>query len=495
MTPVNENEQAQDTGWFQNGNLDCRFVGLEPAEDYNITFYAKDKWGRVASTPFHLMTDGDLFSPYPGSLKATFDCSTQSVLIEYIPENEDYSDWPDCIPDGSYDVYRREYANFSIEGCPYYEGGVPHDESMWYGGWQPVAIGVTTTSIRDFNVKQGHSYQYAILPRAFSLSEMEFKYYIYPDDGTIFYDDIKQHDTLLPENAPFFYRVGYTVNGNKPYLFCVEREPDTTIPNPFAGDIFLYGGEYELGGKSYDLWRGQGNSISGHGILTNRVVPFGAPHYDEIYANDGNPVYVQWSDWSIVELNAVDPNTLFSGKERCPAIKKAYKADINNIWLFKYDVEEGAQTINIAKSEFNSMGEFPQFFSGELNSESGEVSCWLGSEIAKGSRIGYVERRRRSIFAPLSTNEAAAMLADWRKIVKSDKPKLLRDRKGRSWIVQISGGSSSTMGTYPGRPTKISFSWKQIGDPSDATVIYGDGDELDKTGQSGVWKPRIIKSS
>lgn len=496
----------QDTGWFQKGVTDCRFIGLNNGDTYRASLYVKDDWGRIAQTSIAVESDEDEvvsrynLVPYPGTLKATPDCSTQSVLLEYIPENEDYSDWPNSIPDGSYDIYRREYADFSIEGCPYYEGGIPHDEGLWYGDWQPVAIGVKTTTIRDFNVKQGHSYQYAILPRAFSVSEVEFKYLMLTDgegEWEVRYDDMEDVDGLLPKNAPLFYRVGYKPNG-VPYLFAVDREDDTSIPDPFSGDVFLYDGTYELNGTLYDHWLGQdkpGSSNSNASVLTNRVVPFGLPHYGDILANDGNPVYVQWSDWSIVELNVINPDTLFSNQERCPAIKKAYKADINNIWLFKYDVEEGTQTINIAKSEFNSMGEFPRFFSGELNSESGEVSCWLGSEIAKGSIIGYVERRRRSIFAPLSTNEAAAMLADWRKIIKSDKPKLLRDRKGRSWIVQISGGSSSTMGTYPGRPTKISFSWKQIGDPSDATVIYGDGDELDKTGQSGVWKPRIIKSS
>ena len=386
-----DSDKPQDTGWFHNGTTDCVFAGLEPASapdlevTYEASFYARDEWGRVASSQVIVqLSYPEGRDPFPGTLVAEADCTTQSVLISYISpdslgENESW------IPGGFYDLYKREYAVFQMDGCAYPDDYY-EDKPTYYGPWEPVAIGWETNSVRDFNVKQGCSYQYAIFPRS---------------------GDDDQKD------------------------------------------------------------------------------------YDRLFANGGEPVYTQWSDWSIVELNEVDPQTLFSDAKRHPAVKKAYKADINNVWLFKYDVEEGSQTVNLMKNEFTSMGEFPRYFGGKLNAESGDISCWLGSEIAKGGPLGYVERRRRAISSPLSVNEAAAMLADWRKIVKSDKPKLLKDRKGRSWIVQISGGSSTTQGLYSGRPTKISFSWKQIGDPADCALIYGEGHTLNKVGSSGVWAPNI----
>jgi len=508
---------AQDSGWFSQKGLECRFIGLEPGETYSVTLQTKDDFGRVATARGSVLCEesGDLLD-YPGSLRATPDESTQSMFIEYIPEDAEHAEWPECIPEGSYDVYRREYSEFRMEGCPYPGAGAGGSESLWYGAWKPVALNVTESSVRDFNIKQGHSYQYAIFPKnarnvfipGLEPSGIEAEYKIIESTNVVdppseqVYSSEDELDSLLPEGEPFAYSFGYDSSNGCPYLVNPGREGDGSLSpdweDPRNSDLYYYVGTFYFDGEYYDRWlqkpTGQAPDEfalnTGISLLTNRVIE--GP-YKRLIANGGNPVYAQWSDWSLVELKELDADSLFPGVAHHPAVKKAYKADLDNVWLFRFDVEEGSQTVNISKGEMTSMGEFPRFYGGALNAESGDISCWLGSEIAKGSRLGYVERRRRAVFAPLSTNEAAAMLADWRKIVKSDNPKLLRDRKGRSWIVQITGGSSATQGTYPGRPTKISFSWKQIGDPGKAAIVYGAGDELDELGKSGVWKPNIIR--
>ena len=154
-------------------------------------------------------------------------------------------------------------------------------------------------------------------------------------------------------------------------------------------------------------------------------------------------------------------------------------------------MEPGSQSINLTKGEISTLGKYTRFSSGSLNAESGEVSAWLGSEVVPGYRNGYIERRRSTIGAPAATNEATAMLAAFRAMVASDKPKLLRDRKGRSWIVQVSGGSSSTMDNFVGTPTKVSFSWKEIAPTGPYVAIWGDGDELAPLGEEGAWLPEI----
>ena len=45
-----------------------------------------------------------------------------------------------------------------------------------------------------------------------------------------------------------------------------------------------------------------------------------------------------------------------------------------------------------------------------MNNISGDVSCFLGSEIVPYSSNGYIERMRNSIRAPLSTNEKALII-------------------------------------------------------------------------------------
>ena len=66
------------------------------------------------------------------------------------------------------------------------------------------------------------------------------------------------------------------------------------------------------------------------------------------------------------------------------------------------------------------------------------------------------------------------MLNQWRKMAYSRNPKLLKDNKGQSWIVQIFSSSNTPYSHYVNQPDKISFSWKQI-NTTDKSIIYGKG--------------------
>lgn len=197
----------------------------------------------------------------------------------------------------------------------------------------------------------------------------------------------------------------------------------------------------------------------------------------------GDPVSVKWQEWSIAELipETVDPAT--------PIIKKSYKVDLDNVWMFKYGLETGSQTQNINRNETQTLGQFIKIGYGNSNYISGEVSAFLGSEIVPLSAEGYVERLRKSIVAPLSTNEKALMLSKWRSFVKSKNPKLLKDMKGQSWIVQIMSNSNTPRNFYLNQPDTISFSWKQI-DSTDNVVIWGSGEKLPELGTcNSTWDP------
>ena len=101
------------------------------------------------------------------------------------------------------------------------------------------------------------------------------------------------------------------------------------------------------------------------------------------------------------------------------------------MWLFKYSLETGAQTQNISRSDFQTLGQFIKIGYGASNYISGEVSAYLGSEIIPYQQ-GYVERLRQSRIVPLSTNERTKMLERWRSFINSTNPKLLKDMKGQS---------------------------------------------------------------
>ena len=181
-----------------------------------------------------------------------------------------------------------------------------------------------------------------------------------------------------------------------------------------------------------------------------------------------------WDCWSLTELV---PTTITTDT---PAIKKAYTADTRNVWLFKYDVESGDQTQNISKTEQKTLGQFPRFAHGRQNNISSSVSCYLGSEIInlgclpESEKIpyaqGYVERLPWK--ANLTTNQKVAMLQEWRKIVASKNPKLIKDRKGQAFIVQVTSGSNKPTDNIGYQPDKINFSWTQIASLDD-TIITG----------------------
>ena len=181
-----------------------------------------------------------------------------------------------------------------------------------------------------------------------------------------------------------------------------------------------------------------------------------------------------WDCWSLTELV---PTTITTDT---PAIKKAYTADTQNVWLFKYDVESGDQTQNISKTEQKTLGQFPRFAHGRQNNISSSVSCYLGSEIInlgclpESEKIpyaqGYVERLPWK--ANLTTNQKVAMLQEWRKIVASKNPKLIKDRKGQAFIVQVTSGSNKPTDNIGYQPDKINFSWTQIASLDD-TIITG----------------------
>ena len=115
------------------------------------------------------------------------------------------------------------------------------------------------------------------------------------------------------------------------------------------------------------------------------------------------------------------------------------------------------------------------------------MSALLGSEIKPGTVTkdvatietqpgGYRERLRSRITGTRkSSNDSIDLLNAWREIAYSKNPKLLKDVKGQSWIVQITSNQNTPKSQVDGRPDTISFSWVQSDDPK-GMVLTGDLD-------------------
>ena len=265
-------------------------------------------------------------------------------------------------------IYRREYQQYSRNNYYDDEGNSLKEPvveySTYVGPWEPVVINNIVSTINDYNVKSGFSYQYILYP-------------------------------IATENIQLFANKEAASQG----IYC------------------------------------------------------------------GDPVSMEWDFWTLCELI---PESLDID---APIVKKKYRVDTNNIWKFKYSLETGSQTQNLTKNEVQTLGQFSRISHGKTNNISGEVSCLLGSEIIPMSKTGYIERLAQSRYTPLSTNEKIKMLQQWRNIVYSKNPKLLRDIKGQAWIVSIISGSNSPFNLYKKQPDTITFTWKQIEDV-DNVIIY-----------------------
>lgn len=176
-----------------------------------------------------------------------------------------------------------------------------------------------------------------------------------------------------------------------------------------------------------------------------------------------NDIKTQWYGWSITELH--------------PNGNGQYTASINDVWVFDANVETGEQTQNIIRTEQQTLGQFPRYSQGLSNYIAGSVSCLLG-EVLPMSYIteygtlmlkgGYTEAPHSS--GVLSSNEKVAMLQQWRQLVYSSNPKLLKDRKGNSYLVTLTGPSNQVQDKIGYQPDKIAFSWVQIGETKNIKI-------------------------
>lgn len=219
------------------------------------------------------------------------------------------------------------------------------------------------------------------------------------------------------------------------------------------------------------------------------------------------PIKTSWQGWSITELHETDDPKVFTAAPK-------------DVWKFKYNISNGAQTQNVAKTQQDTLSRYPIFSHGVKNAVGGSVTCLLGREMINADYTnkewvyeqdpntsepnfiwrenngpfknlgGYRERLGRvqnfcgtnpdylsaSVlgFHNLTSNEAVDMLDKWRDVCYSGNPKLLKDQKGQTFIIQITDPSNTTNESWEKMPEEISFSWIEIADAKDCRIIQSE---------------------
>lgn len=231
-------------------------------------------------------------------------------------------------------------------------------------------------------------------------------------------------------------------------------------------------------------------------VYANTPIQYGQPFTSidsQFKSQYSKPVEINFDYWSLVEL--IPNEELIDA----PVAALNYTINPTNIWLFKYSLDTGSLTQTMAKNEINTLGQFNRYGHGLRNALSGSVSCYLGSEIVPLSKIGYIERMPYARNQPISTNDANAMLLLWRQFAYSKNPKLLRNLKGESWIVQITESANTTNNFIHNYPDTISFSWKQI-EKTDTAIISLVNSEffeqnLNNNSCAPIWEKQSINTN
>lgn len=342
----------------------------------------------------------------------------------------------------SYSIYRREYNIYQKPGTRI--TGYYIDGNFYYN--------IPGTSADSLPITPHDGYIYVDTPTQYT--------YQYDRKGER-YVLVNTFREYKGEWKPVAINVGsgnlrdYNVTNGRSYQYVMY--PNTTSTTGGSGPI------PQVFANSDGMVFVPDANISGQGKVVE-----GTPNTSHLY---GSPVRTGWGEWSIVELEPITDGSI----AKLPMVRKAYRANPDQLWLFRFSLETGSQTQNISRTDFQTLGQYPRMGFGKSDYASGDVTALLGSEIIPySSKSRYIERLGKARVEPLSTNEKTEMLKQWRKLVSSRNPKLLKDIKGQSWIVQITGSNNKPQNFYAGQPDTISFQWKEVSG-TDNIIIYGDG--------------------
>lgn len=86
-------------------------------------------------------------------------------------------------------------------------------------------------------------------------------------------------------------------------------------------------------------------------------------------------------------------------------------------------------------------------------------------------QCGMDERVVNIFDTKITSNDSVDMLNEWKKICNSGNPKLYKNSKGQSFIIQITEFSNSINESWDKQPITVNFSWTEIADASNARII------------------------
>lgn len=193
-----------------------------------------------------------------------------------------------------------------------------------------------------------------------------------------------------------------------------------------------------------------GLSMTDYGVTNNKTYKYYIFKEDESAISEAvvsNDVSTCWWDWSLIDII---PSTS----------EKGLYYTTGDIWKFNLNISSAAKTQTLNNTTYNNLTRFPKVSSGKLNYSTGSLTCLLGNvQKTTSSLVEYIEPN--------------TMLDEWNEFCADGNMKLLKDRKGNAMLVMVTGTSSQTDDVTREQTNTITFSWVEVEDIDNITIIGG----------------------
>lgn len=183
-------------------------------------------------------------------------------------------------------------------------------------------------------------------------------------------------------------------------------------------------------------------SVIDHNVQNNREYIYHVYKEDENYTSSdvlSNNVSTCWWDWSITGFYLDDDGV--------------YRVDPTNIWRFSLNIESGDISETMSKTVYDNLTKFPKVSSGKMDYNQGSLTCIAGN----------IQNDAYS--------EIIGIIRQWNFFCSGSELKLLKDRKGNRWIVDITSTSTKIADESVEQYTTISFNWIELMDADYISII------------------------
>ena len=183
-------------------------------------------------------------------------------------------------------------------------------------------------------------------------------------------------------------------------------------------------------------------SIIDHNVQNHMEYVYHVYKEDENYTSSdvlSNNITTCWWDWTITGFYLDDDGV--------------YRVDPQNIWRFSLNIDSGDVSETMSKTVYDNLTKYPKISSGTMDYNQGSLTCIAGN-----------------IQNDLYT-EAIGIIRQWNFFCSGSELKLLKDRKGNRWIVDITNSSTKTADESVEQYTTISFNWAEIMDSNYISII------------------------